>query len=192
MSNLYDATFHKNIQSDEIPQAKRIAEYVHLHVKPSNIIDFGCSTGLYLQEIKQKMPPNTDLVGYEFSEDAIKHAVFDNIKQVDLTHPLVIQKKEGKTLGICLEVLEHIDDQYWKPVLTNITKLCDVIIFSAAHPGQGGTGHINCRPKIDWIRRFHSLGWVVDHDYSTHFIEYMKSGYHMGWLRMNVIVLVQA
>jgi hypothetical protein len=93
---------------------------------------------------------------------------------------------------LCLEVLEHIEDKYWKDVLLNITKLSDKIIFSAAHPGQGGTGHINCRPKLDWIKRFHQLGWVVDHDSTTHFLNFITSGYHMGWLRMNVFILVKA
>jgi hypothetical protein len=57
--------------------------------------------------------------------------------------------------------------------------------------GQGGVGHINCRPKIDWIKRFHKLGWVIDYDLTTHFINYMVSCYHFGWLRMNVIILIK-
>jgi hypothetical protein len=187
---LYSRDFHKNIENDELPQAARIAQYIKDNTKPKHVIDFGCSTGLYLHQINMLMP-EIDFVGYEFSQDAKDNALCDNIIVTDLTQNLDVDKKEN-TLGLCLEVLEHIDDKYWKDVLLNITKLSDKIIFSAAHPGQGGTGHINCRPKLDWIRRFHQLGWVVDHDSTTHFLDFMKSGYHMGWLRMNVFILVKS
>lgn len=187
---IYNTDFHKSIENDEYPQAIRIAEYIHTYMKPECFIDFGCSTGLYLQQIKLRMP-EIDSVGYEFSMDAINNSLCENIICTDLTRNLIVIKKK-KTLSLCLEVLEHIDDKDWLMVLLNITKLSDKIIFSAAHPGQGGTGHINCRPKIDWIRRFHQLGWVIDHDLTTHFIDYMKSGYHMGWLRINVFILVKA
>lgn len=131
--SLYNTVFHKNIENDEIP-LKYIKETI--------------------SQIKY--------IGYEFSEDVIKNAVCDNIIQTDLTMNLEQIKDIKYTYGLCLEVLEHIEDKYWKEVLTNITKLYDIIIFSAAHPGQGETGHN------------------------------MTNGYHMSWLRMNAIILVKA
>jgi hypothetical protein len=188
--NLYNTHFHKDIENDELPQAIRVAQYINTYIQPDYFIDFGCSTGLYLQQIKLLMP-HVESVGYEFSQDAKDNPLCDNIILADLTQILNVDKKNN-TLSLCLEVLEHIEDKYWKDVLHNITKLSDKIIFSADHPGQGGTGHINCRPKLDWIKRFHQLGWVVDHDSTTHFLNFITSGYHMGWLRMNVFVLVKA
>lgn len=185
---MYNTSFHKAIENDEIPQAVRIGEYIKTYYDPKCFVDFGCSTGIYLREI-QNYCPKTTTYGIEFSEDAVQNAVCSNIMQHDLTQPILLDR-HPMTLGLCLEVLEHIDDKDWKPVLENIIHNCDRLIFSAAHPGQGGTGHINCRPKIDWIKRFHSLGWVVDHDATTHFLNYMKQGYHMGWLAMNAIVLI--
>ena len=87
-------------------------------------------------------------------------------------------------------MLEYIEDVHWKPVLENITNNSDKVIFSAAVPGQGGIGHINCRPKIDWIKRFHQLGWVVDLDATNHLLSYMRQGYHMGWFVNNAMVLI--
>jgi hypothetical protein len=187
--DLYNLNFHKSIEDDEIPQAYRISLYIKEFLQPNYIIDFGCSTGIYLNEIKKNIQ-KIEFVGYEYSKDACDNSICENILNCDLTQKLDVEKRKN-TLGICLEVLEHIDDKYWFEVLSNITKLSDIIIFSAAHPGQGGIGHINCRPKIDWIKRFHSLGWVVDYDLTTHFINYMTSGYHMGWLRMNGMILIK-
>jgi len=189
---MYSRDFHKSIENDEYPQAVRLSEYIKLYVNCSIFLDFGCSTGLYLNEIQKRLP-NIEAIGFEFSEDAVRHALCKNVKQFDLTQPILREKKDNTfTLGLCLEVLEHIDDSNWKPVLDNITKLSDIIIFSAAIPGQGGTGHINCRNKIDWIRRFYSLGWVIDLDHTKHMLEYMKNGYHMGWFAFNAMVLVKA
>lgn len=187
---MYSRDFHKSIENDEYPQAVRISEYIAAHVPCSIFLDFGCSTGLYLNEIKKRLPA-IESVGFEFSDDAVNAALCKDVVHFDLTNPLQREKKDG-TLGLCLEVLEHIDDANWLPVLTNMTKLCDKIIFSAAFPGQGGTGHINCRPKSDWIERFNSLGWVVDVEQTQHILDYMRNGYHMGWFLINAVVFVKA
>lgn len=189
MSSMYNYDFHKTIEHEELPQAQRLAEYIATVVKPNVFLDFGCSSGLYLREIKHRLP-SIPSFGFEFAEDAVKNALCADVIQCDLTVPLILEKKDH-TVGICLEVLEHIHEDHWKPVLTNITNLCDRIIFSAAVPGQGGTGHINCRNKIDWIRRFHSFGFVVDLDATKHLITYIKAVDHMGWFVMNVMVLVK-
>ena len=184
---MYNTAFHKSIENDEIPQAQRLGHYIKTYYNPNFFFDFGCSTGIYLKEIQINCP-NTSTCGIEFSEDAVQNAVCPNVIQHDLTQPIKLNRAP-ETLGLCLEVLEHIGDQYWNPVLENLVTNCDRLIFSAAAPGQGGTGHINCRPKIDWIKRFHSLGWVVDLDATKHLIHEMQQGYHMGWFVNNVIVL---
>jgi hypothetical protein len=185
---MYTTAFHKAIENDEIPQAGRLGVYIKRYIAPNCFYDFGCSTGIYLKEV-QINQPTIHSIGFEFSEDAVKNAVCPNVVQKDLTVPLELTYVPN-TLGLCLEVLEHIDDAHWKPVLENITNLCDRVIFSAAVPGQGGTGHINCRPKIDWIKRFHELGWVVDLDATKHLLDYIQKGYHMGWFRNNVMILI--
>ncbi len=187
---MFSADFHSTIEREETPQANRLADYIASRMRPSCYLDFGCSSGIYLRAIKQRLP-EIHSAGFEFSEAAIQNSVCSDIQQTDLTLPLNLEKREG-TLGLCLEVLEHISDDHWRQVIENITKLSDVIIFSAAVPGQGGVGHINCRPKIDWIRRFHSLGWVVDYDRTRDIVNYMKSGYHMGWFVNNAVVFVPA
>lgn len=187
---MYSTQFHTDIEHDEYQQAVRLSDYIATNMCCFRFIDFGCSTGLYLNEIKKTLPCIESL-GFEFSNDAISNRLCNDIIHFDLTYPLVLEKKQN-TLGLCLEVLEHIDDANWKPVLENITNLCDTVIFSAALPGQGGTGHINCRHKIDWIRRFHSLGWIVDHDATMHLLEFIKSGSHQGWFYTNVVIFVKS
>jgi hypothetical protein len=187
---MYSYDFHKSIESEEQPQAAKLAEFIQQNYNPSVFLDFGSSSGLYVREIKQRMP-TIESIGYEFAEDAVKNALCSDIILADLTNPLDRVKKDN-TVGICLEVLEHISEDDWKPVLQNISNLCDVIFFSAAIPGQGGTGHINCRWKIDWIRRFNKLGWVVDLDMTRNVIREMQTTRHMGWFINNIVVFVKS
>jgi hypothetical protein len=187
---MYGRDFHKSIENLEQPQAAKLAEFIRVKYNPSVFIDFGASSGLYLREIKKVMP-DIESVGYEFSKEAVDNALCPDLILADLTFPLERNKKDN-TVGICLEVLEHISEDNWRPVLQNISKLCDVIFFSAASPGQDGLGHINCRWKIDWIRRFNDLGWVVDLDQSRNVIRDMETTIHMGWFTNNAMVLVKS
>lgn len=186
----YSEAFHKSIESDEIPQAVRLADYINSQIRPTTFIDFGCSTGIYVKEVQVRCS-DVNAYGFDNSAYAVENAICKNIQKVDLTIPNwnTLSRCEN-TLGLCLEVLEHIDDSLSTNVLKNILGHCDKLIFSAAVPGQGGVGHINCRPKIDWIKRFHELGWVVDLDATRHLIKYMQGCYHMGWFTNNAMILI--
>jgi hypothetical protein len=66
----------------------------------------------------------------------------------------------GFDLVYSIEVLEHIPlDRHPTVIsmLTNITK--GFLVFSAAHPGQGGTGHISERPRAEWIKQWKAQGF---------------------------------
>ena len=59
-------------------------------------------------------------------------------------------------LAICLEVIEHIPSWHAHKLLRLLTH-CNNIVFSAAHPLQGGTMHVNERPAEYWIAKFNRL-----------------------------------
>jgi 2-polyprenyl-3-methyl-5-hydroxy-6-metoxy-1,4-benzoquinol methylase len=46
-------------------------------------------------------------------------------------------------LVICIEVIEHLSDEAAERLVKQITNSTNVVLFSAAIPGQGGIGHIN-------------------------------------------------
>jgi hypothetical protein len=89
---MYSYDFHKSIESQERPQAIKLAEIIHRYYNPSVFLDFGASSGLYVREIKQRMPL-IESVGFEFSEDAVKNALCPDIILADLTIPLDRLKK---------------------------------------------------------------------------------------------------
>lgn len=59
-------------------------------------------------------------------------------------------------LAISMEVAEHLPPESSDIFVSNLCGSSDVVLFSAAHPGQGGDGHINEQPIEFWIKKFES------------------------------------
>lgn len=137
------------------------------------IIDVGCGPAIYVNALRDA---GHEVVGIDPDPRCpeIVMSMFDAKGRYDL--------------ALCLEVAEHIDESLADDVVKTLTELAPVIIFSAALPNQGGHGHINCQPKEYWEHKFGKLNYVVDRDATQHFIDFMRQGYHMGWLINNVMI----
>jgi hypothetical protein len=93
-------------------------------------------------------------------------------------------------VAICLEVAEHIDPQYADDIIKNVVgtiKPGGALVWTAARPGQGGVGHVNCRLKSYWEEKFIEAGLVPDTAAQTSCLDYCKRGYHMGWFVNNLL-----
>ena len=60
-----------------------------------------------------------------------------------------------------LEVAEHLSPARADSFVEDLTKLSDVILFSAAIPAQGGTNHVNEQWQSYWAQKFSRLGYVA-------------------------------
>ena len=68
-----------------------------------------------------------------------------------------------------LEVVEHIHPDFVDVLVQNIGRHGDVIVMSAARPGQGGEGHFNEQPPEYWIRHFAERQFVLDESLTSQF-----------------------
>ncbi len=64
-------------------------------------------------------------------------------------------------LVVCLEVAEHLPASRSAELVDYLTNCSDRLFFSAAIPGQGGVGHINCQAHDYWLDIFKNLGYSV-------------------------------
>jgi len=168
--------------SDEKDQANTLSEILWSMYQPKTVIDVGCNEGLYLEPFLGK----SKVIGIDNDEYALAHAVVPVIN-LDLTLPQELPKYD---LSICLEVLEHIPQGLSGDVLNNLCKTSDTIIFSAAQPGAGGVGHVNCQPKSYWINRFRTRGYEVCDTETAFIIQHLREKQNiMGWLLNNLMVL---
>lgn len=183
---MYDVDYYKQINADEAEQANRLAEVLKWVYSPNSVIDIGSATGLYL---KPFLDDGTKVTAVDYSESAISDEVLQipkkDFKIVDITKQSI-----GVTadLALCVEVLEHIEAEFSEIAIHHIAETSNTIFFTAAQPGQGGVGHVNCQPKEYWAAFFTNEGFVRDIKDEDYIRIIMASGYHMGWLINNLMV----
>jgi len=161
IKNLYTEDFHnyhiKWFRKKNYNFAKIIYELYNF----DSVVDLGCSIGTFLEPFFEN---GKKVQGYEYcyeeSVNGIKQidGLIDNVKFGDVTKEIDDNTKYDCSVSI--EVAEHIPTEYSESLVKNLIKLSKgTIIFTAAHPGQGGTGHINCQKKEFWIRLFEKNGY---------------------------------
>ena len=57
---------------------------------------------------------------------------------------------------------EHIRPDAAEHFVEICTRHSDRILFTAAHPNQGGLGHLNEQPIEYWIAKFDARGFALD------------------------------
>jgi len=165
------------IDSEEQPQAQSLAEWLKIN-NYSQILDIGCGPGTYINEY----------IGHGLLAQGIEpdsRSQHPNIRPGTLLEPI----EDFNDCVVCLEVLEHIDPQSADLALDNLVNaVANTLIFSAARPGQGGTGHINSRPKSYWEDKLTARGLRRNTDLEQDLLEHISKRPHMGWFKNNVMV----
>jgi hypothetical protein len=75
----------------------------------------------------------------------------------DLTDPPALDRRFD--LALCLEVAEHLPPASAEGLVAFLTGLSDVVLFSAAVPGQGGQRHLNEQWPGYWQDKFGARGF---------------------------------
>jgi hypothetical protein len=134
--------------------------WVGQYGKPKMMIDYGSGDGWWSHAFKQAGSEHCYAV--ELDNIAFDHTPPDVFfKQHDLREPLT--DLQGKfDLVMCLEVAEHIPKhQAHNALLATLTKSTGgLLIFSAAQPGQPGTGHVNLQPLSYWIEAIQKWPYI--------------------------------
>lgn len=147
--------------------------------KPKSILDIGCGTGAM---VKVARLLNIDAIGV----DLIKNKAPDLVR--DLTKPLNL----GRTFGLvmCIEVAEHIPQNRVGIFMTNVTSHVnkgEILLFSAAHPGQGGENHENLMSAMYWREKLYDRGLRYRDDLSYKMrMAWLNIPMPMYWLVSNV------
>jgi len=155
-----------------------------LYENPKAIADLGCGIGLYCAALDYgfNLAP---VVGFEGSLGVEDLRVYDNIVEFDLTESY---NEEYGTfdLVLCLEVGEHIPEEYEQMFLDNLPRFSnDRLILSWAVPGQySASGHVNCRPNDYIIEEmvFRSF------DLMKRETMFLRKHSSMGWFRKSLMV----
>lgn len=126
---------------------------------PKSVVDVGCGIGNWLAEFRARGVD--DIVGIEGhwidddsggSRASMLRVSRDRLIPHDLEQPLHLDRKFD--LALSLEVAEHLPAEAAPQLVRTLTELAPVVMFSAAVPYQGGTGHVNERWPSYWAGLF--------------------------------------
>lgn len=165
--------------------APAVAAGIINHCNPKSVIDFGCGGGQYLKELLQR---GVDILGVDGSEHAKDHAVIpkESFVIADLTKPFDANRHFDA--AICFEVAEHIPTNTSSVLVDTLCKHADIIFFTAAPQGQGGTDHINEQPAEFWIKLFGEKGFVLDDEMTLAVKDEWYEQNVLWWVPKNLMV----
>jgi cyclopropane fatty-acyl-phospholipid synthase-like methyltransferase len=137
--------------------AKQILPFLLSLKKVQSILDIGCGTGTWLKTaLDFGVKDILGIDGVEIDQKELKISADQFINQ-DLTSAINLNRHFDMLL--CLEVAEHLPEEYAKTLIDTLTAHSDFIIFSAAIPNQGGQNHLNEQWPDYWQKLFLSKGY---------------------------------
>jgi hypothetical protein len=122
---------------------------------PRTVLDFGCGDGWWPKCFHDLGAITGGVELHDIAKEYIPEQV--QVLIANLRNPLDLGNVYDLT--ICFEVAEHLpkvasDNLCW--TLNRHTH--DTLLFSAAQPGQKGTGHINLQPLVYWRKKLANRG----------------------------------
>jgi SAM-dependent methyltransferase len=151
-------SFHQGAMKDAPKVVRAVTE---AFPSARRIADVGCGTGVYTLRFREA---GLDAVACEYSRRGRERA-----RALGVTcHPFDVAADDSGMpgapydLAMSLEVAEHVPAALADNFVRYITRTSDLIVFTAAQPGQGGIGHINEQPREYWIERFRAQGFRLD------------------------------
>jgi SAM-dependent methyltransferase len=183
---IYDEQFFKNTIEFEAASAHSAASILYAEFKPGSVVDIGCGVGLYLAEFGKL---GAEILGIEGSEYALPHSfVREKTLIHDLTEPLALGKKFD--LALCLEVAEHLPENKADILVDSLAKASDVIVFTAAVPGQGpaSIGHINEQLPEYWHQKFLDRGFRHQKALTEKLRQQMIENNVVWWITNNLMI----
>jgi SAM-dependent methyltransferase len=153
--------------------------------------DIGAGSGAYAAEAVRRGHPT---VACERSATGRLIARRQGVHSVhfDLTKARPAQLPTGSIdLAYSFEVAEHLPPELGERLVEFMCQIdAPTVVFSAAQPGQGGTGHINEQPSAHWVQRFAERGYRLDEPRTARLREALRSGdVTSRWLLSNAMVL---
>jgi len=190
----YELSTYNPMQAEivgwETPQAMWLGETLADLLEPESVIDIGCGPGTYLTPFK----PAARVLGVDGAPEAGQALEADEFTTADFRQEWTPNGHGHFDLGLCIEVAEHLPPTRADYLVRLLTSSADTVFFSAAHPGQGGTLHLNEQPPEYWLERFRGYGFDL-HPLNAKLRAMVAANPHcqrVQWLIPNCLLLTKA
>lgn len=156
----YDANFYDSSATDlGRTSAAAVAAEVKKYLDPKSFIDLGCGNGAWTKAFSELGIEDYLGVDGPWVEPQWLDIPVEHFQQDDLAVGSKIERTYD--LAISVEVAEHLPEASADGFVGTITRAAPVVVFSAAIPFQGGTGHVNEQWPSYWKKKFAAHGYVA-------------------------------
>jgi SAM-dependent methyltransferase len=159
MTASYSRRFYATRQGGSSASADVVVPLLLAKFPAKSVVDVGCGTGLWIEAFERcGVADFLGVDGFHVAPDML-HIPKDRFLGADLT----TLKTLGRRFDIAssLEVAEHLPEQCARQFVSLLTDAAAVVLFSAAVPHQGGTGHVNEQWQAYWGGLFAKVGYVA-------------------------------
>lgn len=150
---MYDDKFFEVIREGCRRSANVVVPMLCEILSPSSMVDVGCGEGWWAKAFADQ---GVDAAGID-GPDTVPVIEAFTPHNIALSLPPV----SSVDLALSLEVAEHLPPFRAQGFIDDLCSLAPVVVFSAAIPGQGGTGHINEQWPDYWVEKFENNGFTV-------------------------------
>jgi len=184
----YSDNFYKSVSVRAEETADQVIKILYNFIEQmKSIKDIGCGSGTWLKKFNEigqfQKIFGFDLIGAiekdvrSLDEKIVFEAIdFENI----------VENIFPKTdLSLFLEVAEHLTENTAKKIIKFICETSNMVIFSAAIPGQGGYNHMNEQLMSYWVKQIEINQFIV----FDSFREEMNKHQNLPFYYRNNIVL---
>lgn len=132
--------------------AEQVLPFIIETFHPESILDVGCGIGTWLAIASKLGVAEIKGLDGDYVDKSLLKIPNNCFIASDLMHPINLKRKFD--LVLCLEVAEHLPSTKAQILIDTLTEHSDIIIFSAAIPGQDGQNHINEQWQTYWQALF--------------------------------------
>lgn len=179
---MYDKGFYETSRDGMKNSAEALVpELMKLLGFPRTVLDVGCGEGWWAAEFVKY---DCDVTGIDGDWHGI-HQLGDRFIPHNLGTPLPPMRHKFD-LVVCFEVAEHLRPARARSFISELCSLADsYVAFSAAIPGQGGTGHVNEQWPDYWARLFNEHGFEVNSEFR---FTIWNDDRIENWYRQNLLI----
>lgn len=158
MSTRYDSDYFDLVERQSESSAAAVAPLLLDLVGAGSVVDVGCGTGTWLRQFLELGVEDALGIDGEWVDREALRIPVASFQVADLAQPPEPERRFD--LVVSLEVAEHLPPDSAEAFVDFLTGLGPVVAFSAAIPGQGGSGHVNEQWPGYWAEMFAARGFV--------------------------------
>jgi SAM-dependent methyltransferase len=163
-SGCYGAPFFEDHADGSLRSARVVLSHVFAWLSPRRVVDVGCGVGTWLQAAcelgaEQVLGLDGDYIDRDRLRIPATNFIAVDMERQDLPGAFPPHHLPPFDLVMCLEVVEHLPADRAARFVQQLTRLGDIVLFSAAVPFQGGIHHVNEQWPEYWALLFAAQGY---------------------------------